>query len=338
MIDYIASREFIVLMIKIGIIFGGVMGALAYLTWIERKMMARVQMRPGPTRVGPFGLLQPIADGLKFLFKEDVIPTHANTFLYIAAPVVSLIPALLSFSVIPFGPWLQVTDLSVGLLFILAVGSLGVYGIALGGWASNSKYPLMGAMRSSAQMISYELSLTLSIVGVLMIANTLSLSQLVTSQQGTWLGFIPRWNVFIQPVAFLIYVCSAVAETNRLPFDLAESEQELVAGWHTEYSSLKFAMFMLAEYANMVTVSALATIMFLGGWSGPLFGPDWLQAALPTVWFVSKIFVFIFFYVLLRSTIPRFRYDQLMKFGWKVLLPLALANIVVTSFIVAISS
>src|SRR5437764_4407622 len=316
MIEYVTSSDFLVLMIKIIVIFGGVMGALVYLTWIERKVMARVQMRPGPTRVGPFGLLQPIADGLKFLFKEDVIPTNANTFLYVAAPVVSLIAALLSFSVIPFGPWLQVTDLSVGLLFIFAIGSLGVYGIALGGWASNSKYPLMGAMRSAAQMISYELSLTLSVVGVLMIANTLSLSQLVTSQQSTWFGFIPRWNIFLQPVAFAVYVVSAVAETNRLPFDLAESEQELVAGWHTEYSSLNFAMFMLAEYANMVTVSALATIMFLGGWSGPLFGRGWLQAALRTFWFVSKIFLFIFFYVLLRSSIPRFRYDQLMNFGW----------------------
>ncbi|HYR44554.1 MAG TPA: NADH-quinone oxidoreductase subunit NuoH [Terriglobia bacterium] len=335
--EYLTSFDFLVLMIKVIVIFGGVMSALAYLTWIERKVMARVQMRPGPTRVGPFGLLQPLADGLKFLFKEDVIPTNANRFLFVAAPIVSLVAALLSFSVIPFGPWLQVTDLSVGLLFIFAITSLGVYGIVLGGWASNSKYPLMGAMRSSAQMISYELSLTLSVVGVLMIANTLSLSQLVASQQSTWLGFIPRWNIFLQPVAFLVYVVSAVAETNRLPFDLAESEQELVAGWHTEYSSMKFAMFMLAEYANMVTVSALATIMFLGGWSGPLFGPNWLQAALPTVWFVLKIFVFIFFYVLLRSTIPRFRYDQLMKFGWKVLLPLSLANILVTSFIVAIS-
>src|SRR4051812_47870970 len=337
MIEYLTSSEFLVVMIKIIVVFGGVMGSLAYLTWIERKVMARVQMRPGPTRVGPFGLLQPIADGLKFLFKEDVIPSNANRFLYIAAPVISLIPALLSFAVIPFGPWLQITDLSVGLLFIFAIASLGVYGIALGGWASNSKYPLMGAMRSSAQMISYELSLTLSVVGVLMIANTLSLAELVASQHGTWFGVIPRWNIFLQPVAFLVYVCSAVAETNRLPFDLAESEQELVAGWHTEYSSLKFAMFMLAEYANMITVSALATIMFLGGWGGPMFGPVWLQAVLPTLWFVIKIFIFIFFYVLLRSTIPRFRYDQLMKFGWKVLLPLSLANILVTSFVVAIS-
>src|SRR5437867_6207599 len=204
----------------------------------------------------------------------------------------------------PFGPWLQVTDLSVGLLFIFATTSLGVYGIALGGWASNSKYPLMGAMRSSAQMISYELSLTLSVVGVLMIANTLSLNQLVMSQQRTWLGFIPRWNIFLQPVAFLVYLVSAVAETNSLPFDLSESEQELVAGWHTGYSSLKFAMFMLAEYANMVTVTALATIMFFGGWSCSLAGPDWLQAVLPTIWFALYIFVFIFFYVLLRSAFP----------------------------------
>jgi NADH-quinone oxidoreductase subunit H len=282
-------------------------------------------------------LLQPIADGLKFLFKEDVVPIGANRFLYIAAPVISLIPALLSFSVIPFGPAFQVTDLSIGLLFIFAITSLGVYGIVLGGWASNSKYPLMGAMRSSAQMISYELSLTLSVIGVLMIANTLSLSEIVTSQQGTWLGFIPRWNIFLQPIAFLIYVISALAETNRLPFDLAESEQELVAGWHTEYSSLKFAMYMLAEYANMVTVSALATIMFFGGWIGPVFGPPLLQMALPTVWFILKVTGFIFLYILLRSTLPRFRYDQLMKFGWKFLLPLALANILVTSFIVAVS-
>src|SRR5437016_1984762 len=225
MIEYLTSSVFLIVMIKIIVVFGGVMGSLAYLTWLERKVMARVQMRPGPTRVGPFGLLQPIADGLKVLFKEDVIPTNANKFLYIAAPVVSLIPALLSFSIIPFGPWLQVSDISVGLLFIFAITSLGVYGIVLGGWASNSKYPLMGAMRSSAQMISYELSLTLSGIGVLMIANTLSLAELVASQQRTWLGFIPRWNIFLQPVAFLVYLVSAVAETNRLPFDLAESEQ-----------------------------------------------------------------------------------------------------------------
>jgi NADH-quinone oxidoreductase subunit H len=337
MIEYLTSYDFLLLLLKIVIIFGGVMNVVGLLSWVERKMMARVQMRPGPTRVGPFGLLQPFADLLKFVFKEDVIPLQANTFLYLLAPLVSLIPAFLAFAVVPFGPSFQVTDLSVGLLFIFAVTSLGVYGIALGGWASNSKYPLMGAMRSAAQMISYELSLTLSVVGVLMIANTLSLRELVISQQSTWFGFIPRWNIFLQPVAFAVYVISGTAETNRLPFDLAESEQELVAGWHTEYSSMKFLMFMMAEYANMLAVSALATILFLGGWSGPVFGPQLLQMVLPVVWFVLKVGLFVFFYVLLRSTIPRFRYDQLMKFGWKILLPVSLANILVTSFIVAIS-
>jgi NADH-quinone oxidoreductase subunit H len=338
MIDYITSYDFVVLMIKIVVIFAAVMNVVGLLSWVERKMIARVQMRPGPTRVGPFGLLQPFADLVKFVFKEDVVPLQANRFLYIAAPLISLIPAFLSFAVVPFGPSFQVTDLSVGLLFIFAVTSLGVYGIALGGWASNSKYPLMGAMRSSAQMISYELSLTLSVVGVLIIANTLSLRELVIAQQSTWLGFIPKWNIFLQPVAFIVYVVSGVAETNRLPFDLAESEQELVAGWHTEYSSMKFLMFMMAEYANMIAVSSLATILFLGGWNGPMFGPSLLQMFLPIIWFTAKVGLFVFFYVLLRSTIPRFRYDQLMKFGWKVLLPLSLANILVTSFIVAIST
>jgi len=339
MIEYLTSSDFLILIIKMIVIFGGVMNVVGLLSWVERKMMARVQMRPGPTRVGPFGLLQPFADLLKFIFKEEVVPTQANRFLYIAAPLVSLIPAFLAFAVVPFGPSLQVTDLSVGLLFIFALTSLGVYGIALGGWASNSKYPLMGAMRSSAQMISYELSLTLSVVGVLLIANTLSLQGLVIAQKNTWFGFIPRWNIFLQPVAFLVYVISGIAETNRLPFDLAESEQELVAGWHTEYSSMKFLMFMMAEYANMIAVSALATVLFLGGWNGPMFGPQWLQTfVLPTVWFALKIGLFVFLYILLRSTIPRFRYDQLMKFGWKVLLPLSLANILVTSFIVVISS
>jgi len=336
MIEYLSSREFLILFAKMIAIFGGVMGALAYTTLLERRLMAFVQMRPGPNRVGPFGLLQPIADGLKFLFKEQIVPANANVLLYYAAPVISLIPALLSFSVIPFGPDLKVADISVGLLLIFAITSLGVYGIVLGGWASNSKYPLMGAMRSSAQMLSYELSLTLSVVGVLMISNTLSLSSLVQSQQGTWFGFLPRWNIFLQPFGFMVYVFSGIAETNRLPFDLAESEQELVAGWHTEYSGMKFAMFFLAEYANMVTVSALATIMFLGGWNGPLAGPWWLQMALPTIWFLLKVGVFLFFYILIRATIPRIRYDQLMYFGWKVLLPIALANILVTSFLVAI--
>jgi len=238
--------------------------------------------------------------------------------------------------VIPFGPDLQITDLNVGLLYIFSVTSLGVYGIVLGGWASNSKYPLMGGLRASAQMISYELSLTLSVVGVLMISNTLSLAELTVAQQGTWLGIIPKWNVFLQPVAFCVFIVSAIAETNRLPFDLAEAEQELVAGWHTEYSSMKFAMFFLAEYANMITASSVATILFLGGWNGPLFGPTWVQMALPTVWFLLKVLGFILVYMLIRATLPRIRYDQLMAFGWKFLLPLALANVIVTSFLVAV--
>jgi NADH-quinone oxidoreductase subunit H len=337
MIEYLTSRDFIILIIKIVAIFGAVMNVVGLLSWVERKVIARVQMRPGPTRVGPFGLLQPLADLLKFVFKEEVIPMQANTLLYIAAPLISLIPAFLTFAVVPFGPSLQVTDLSVGLLFVFALTSLGVYGIALGGWSSNSKYPLLGAMRSSAQMISYELSLSLSVIGVVLIANTLSLRELVISQNSTWAGFIPRWNIFLQPIAFVVYVVSGVAETNRLPFDLAESEQELVAGWHTEYSSMKFLMFMMAEYANLIAVSSVATILFLGGWNGPMFGPQWLQMVLPIVWFTVKIGLFVFFYVLLRSTIPRFRYDQLMRFGWKVLLPLSLVNIVVTSFVVAIT-
>jgi NADH-quinone oxidoreductase subunit H len=338
MIDYFTSQDFLILLLKMLIIFGGVMGGLAYMSLLERRLMAFVQMRPGPNRVGPQGLLQPIADGLKFLFKEQTVPTQANILLYYLAPVISLIPALLSLSVIPFGPDLKIADISVSLLFIFAVTSLGVYGIVIGGWSSNSKYPLMGAMRSSAQMVSYELSLTLSVVGVLMIANTLSLNEIVKTQQGAWFGFIPRWNILLQPVAFVVYMLSGIAETNRLPFDLAESEQELVAGWHTEYSGMKLAMFLLAEYANMVTVCALATTMFLGGWNGPLFGPAWMQMAVPTLWFLAKMAILILFYMLMRATIPRFRYDQLMHFGWKVLLPLALANILITSFVVAVTS
>ena len=336
MIDYLTDRVFLVLMIKMLVIFGGLISALAYMTLLERKVMAWVQMRPGPNRVGPFGLLQPLADGMKFLFKEDITPTGANAMLYVLAPVVSLIPAFLVFAVIPFGPSFQITDLNVGLLFVFAMTSVGVYGIVLGGWASNSKYPLLGGLRASAQMISYELSLTLSVIGILMIANTLSLAELVRSQEGTWIGFVPRWNIFLQPIAFVIFLISSIAETNRTPFDLAEAEQELVAGWHTEYSSMKFAMFFLAEYANMITASAMATILFLGGWSGPVFGPPLLQMVLPTVWFLAKVFVFIFIYMLIRATLPRVRYDQLMAFGWKFLLPLALANVVITSFIVAV--
>ena len=293
MIEYVTRQEFLILIAKMVAIFGGLMGALAYITLLERKLMAWVQMRPGPNRVGPFGLLQPLADGMKFLFKEDIIPNGADVAICVMAPALSLIPAFISFAVIPFGPSLQITDLNVGPLFVFAATSVSVYGIVLGGWASNSKYSLMGGLRASAQMISYELSLTLSVVGVLMIANTLSLQEIVTSQQGLWFGLVPRWNIFLQPVGFMIFLISAIAETNRLPFDLAEAEQELVAGWHTEYSSMKFAMFFLAEYANMVTASAIATILFFGGWGGPMFGPPLLQVVLPTVWFLMSVVAWI---------------------------------------------
>src|SRR5262245_34979536 len=282
MLEYITSQDFLIMILKMLVVFGGLLGAFAYLSLVERRVMAFVQMRPGPNRVGPFGLLQPIADGLKFLFKEQVRPTAANEWLYLLAPLISLVPALLSFAVIPFGPVLELTDLNVALLVVFAVGSLSVYGIVLGGWASNSKYPLIASMRSSAQMISYELSLTLSVVGVLIIANTLSLVQIVNIQSGTWLGFIPRWNIFLQPVAFFVYMIAATAETNRLPFDLAESEQELVSGWHTEYSGMKFATYMIAEYGNMTETVGIATMLFVGSWNGPSFGADSARLMLTT--------------------------------------------------------
>lgn len=332
--------------IKSIVVIAVLLGAVAYTTWLERKVVAHIQVRWGPHRVGWHGLLQPIADGLKFLFKEDIIPAQASKFVYVLAPTLAFILALLSISVIPFGSVahfgshavnMRITDLNVGLLFIFAVTSLGVYGVALGGWASSNKYSLMGGLRSSAQMISYELSLGLSVVSVLLVTGTLSLGEIVNLQSGLWFGIIPRWNIFVFPlfIAFFTYFVSAVAETNRVPFDLPEAETELVAGFHTEYGSMKFALFFLAEYANMITVSAIATTLFFGGWHGPTFGPLWLRGLLPLFWFLVKVFAFLFFYIWTRGTLPRFRYDQLMAFGWKFLVPLSLANIILTSFIVA---
>jgi NADH-quinone oxidoreductase subunit H len=296
--------------------------------------------------VGPFGIWQPLADGLKFIFKEDLTPPYAYRSLYLLAPVIALITALSSMAVIPVGPWisvgpihtpLQITDVNIGLLVILAITSVGVYGVALAGWASNSKYSLLASLRASAQMMSYEVALGLSLIGVLILSGSFSLRDIVDAQSGTWLGFIPKWNLFKgQIVAFFIYVMAAYAETNRIPFDLAEAESELVAGYHTEYSSMKFAMFFMAEYANMFTVACLASILFLGGWSGPVFGPPIVQSLLPVFWFALRVFVFIFVYIWVRGTLPRFRYDQLMAFGWKFLLPLAIANIVVTALVVAL--
>ncbi len=338
----------LVSIIKIVIALVVLLTVVAYTVWLERKLVGRIQNRWGPSRVGPFGLLQPLADGLKFIFKEDITPPYVYKPLYLGAPLLALTLALTSISVIPVGGWievagvrtpLQITDTNVGLLIILGITSLSVYGVALAGWSSNSKYSLLGSLRASAQMVSYEVSLGLSLIGVLILSGTFSLRGIVEAQAGTWWGWLPRWNIFQYPpqiVGFFIYLCAAFAETNRVPFDLPEAETELVAGYHTEYSSMKFAMFFMAEYANMVTVACLASLLFLGGWHGPQFGPPLMRALLPVFWFALRVFFFIFLYIWIRGTLPRFRYDQLMAFGWKFLLPLAIANLLVTSLLVAL--
>ncbi len=313
---------------KICLVVGLLLLAVAYLTWLERKVIGDIQVRFGPSRVGPFGLLQPIADGIKLMFKEDVVPANADRLIFFLAPALSFVPALIVFAVIPFGPSFVITDVNVGLLYVFAVASLGVYGSVLAGWASNSKYSLLGGLRSSAQMVSYELALGLSVLGVVMMTGSLSLVDIVEAQKGTWLGILPRWNIFPQFLGFVIFLISSNAELNRAPFDLPEAETELVAGFHTEYSSMKFALFFMAEYANMIAVAALATTLFLGGWRGPLLPP--------VIWFLLKVFAFIFLFIWIRATLPRFRYDQLMGFGWKVLLPLALANVMFTAALILI--
>lgn len=318
--------------IKVAVVLFAILTACAYIVWLERKLVARMQVRLGPTRVGPFGLLQPLADAIKLFSKEEIIVEQAEKWLYIAAPLIAFIPAFITFAVIPFGDTvtlfgrqidLLISDFNVGLLYILGVTSLGVYGIVLAGWSSNSKYSLLGALRSAAQMISYEISLGLSVIGVLLLTGSLSLVDIVKAQ-----GSVGDWFIWKQPVGFLLYLISAFAETNRTPFDLPEAETELVAGYFTEYSSMKFAMFTIAEYANMVTVSALATTLFLGGWQGPLLPP--------VIWFLLKVMFFIFLYIWVRATLPRFRYDQLMRFGWLVLLPVGLINVLVTALAVAL--
>ena len=334
----------LVSVIKSAVVLGVLLTAVAYTVWLERKVVGHMQNRWGPTRVGPFGLLQPAADGLKFLFKVDLTPPHVYKPLFLAAPLIAVIFALTSIAVIPFGNSitiggysipLQITDVNIGLLMILGVTSIGVYGVALAGWSSNNKYSLLGGLRASAQMVSYEISLGLSLVGVLMLSGSFSLRDIVNAQGGHFWGFIPHWNIFVQPIGFFCYLMAAYAETNRIPFDLPEAETELVAGYHTEYSAMKFAMFFMAEYANMITVACLATLLFFGGWHGPIFGPPILQALLPVFWFVAKIVAFLFLYIWVRGTLPRFRYDQLMAFGWKFLLPLALANLIATAIAVA---
>jgi NADH-quinone oxidoreductase subunit H len=311
----------------------------AFMPLVERKVSAWMQDRIGPNRVGPGGLLQPIADALKFIFKEDVVPGHVNKVLYILAPALAVVPALLVLAVIPFGPPVQVlgrtvqlaiADLDIGILFVFAISSLGVYGIVFAGWASNSKYAMLGGVRSSAQMISYEVSLGLSVVGIFMTTQSLRLTDVINYQADG------LWFCFTQPIAFLVFIVCAFAETNRLPFDLPEAETELVAGYHTEYSSMKFAMFFLAEYTGMFVFSALVAVLFLGGWDIPFLSEATLRALgnwgalLGFAAFMLKAAAFLFFYVWVRWTIPRFRYDQVMTLGWKFLLPLTLVNIVIT--------
>jgi NADH-quinone oxidoreductase subunit H len=317
---------------------GILLTAVAYLTFLERKVMSWIQLRTGPNRAGPFGLLQPAADGLKMLLKEDILPTAATKWLYIIAPAISVIPALMTFVVIPYGGSvnlfgrtieLHVTNINIALLYIFALTSLGVYGIAIAGWSSNNKYSLMGGLRSSAQMISYELALGLSIVGVLLLTGTLDLTKIVEAQISGWGGY--RWNVFLQPLGFPVFFIAALAETNRTPFDLPEADSELVAGYHTEYSSMKFAMFQMAEYLNLITSVSLSVTLYFGGWYGP--GVDKFPL-LGILYFAIKAGIFIFIIMWIRFTLPRFRYDQLMKFGWKVLLPFAIINVIVTGTLI----
>jgi NADH-quinone oxidoreductase subunit H len=319
-------------------VFVMLLSSAAGMVYAERKVAAFIQQRLGPYLVGPRGLLQPLADIVKLMFKEELRPAAADPLLFALAPILSATAAFAAFAVVPFGAEttvfglleepvrLQVADVPVAVLVVFAVASMGVYGIVLAGWSSNSKYSLLGGLRSSAQMISYELSYGLALASVLLVADSLSLTGIVDRQAGTWFGVVPRWFVFVQPVGFLVYLIAGVAETNRAPFDFPEAEQELVAGYHTEYSSMNFAMFFLAEYINMVTVSAVATDLFLGGWHGPL-----LPASLGWVWFLIKVGAILFVYVWMRWTLPRYRYDQLMRFGWKVLLPIAVLNLIVTA-------
>jgi NADH-quinone oxidoreductase subunit H len=336
--------------LKIAVVLLITLTAVAYTVLLERKVLGRMQNRWGPSRTGPFGLLQPLADGIKLFLKEDMMPLAVERPLFVAAPIIALTCALISIAVVPFGAQtlvhvnggpgvdlFQIADLNIGLLVILGITSIGVYGIALSGWASNNKYSLFGSLRATAQVISYELALGLSLVGVVLRAQSLSLRAIVNSQSAH--GAL-SWNIFggFQFVAFFIYLMAAYAETNRSPFDLPEAESELVAGYHTEYSSMKFAMFFMAEYANMITVACVATLLFFGGAGTPfghlfdsLFTHGLIHAVLPIVWFVAKVFAFLLLYIWVRATLPRFRYDQLMGFGWKFLLPVAMVNILATA-------
>ena len=351
------SLRLAVSLAQIAAVMGIVMLTVMILTLAERKVLAWMQDRMGPMEVGPYGILQPVADGLKLFFKEDIVPAGANKAMFTLAPILALVPAMIGFAVIPFGPAMTIdvfgitikpfiiSDINIGILYILAFTSIGAYGIILGGWSSNSKYSLLGGLRSAAQVISYELNVGLAIVGVLLLAGSLSLVKITEAQAGGfwhWFiwgarpdGFFP---VHTQIFAFVVFVISAVAETNRVPFDLPEAESELVAGFMTEYSGMRFAFFFIAEYANMVLVSCVAASLFLGGWNAPYpgtilgyIGLEQLAWMENVAWFTGKVYLFLFLFFWLRATLPRLRYDQLMRFGWKVLLPIALANIIVTA-------
>ena len=317
-------------LLKIAVLLNAVLVSVTFMTLLERKVIAWAQSRLGPMRVGPYGVLQAIADPIKLILKEDITPVKADRMMFTLAPILSLVPALVVFSVVPFGgdELFYITDINVGLLFIISVTSIGVYGIILAGWASNSKYPLLASLRASAQLISYEIAVTMTLVSVILTAGTLSMVGIVEAQEeaGLWFGFV-------QPVAFVLILIGGLAETNRAPFDLPEAEQELTGGFHTEYSGMRFALFFLAEYANMIVISAVVTVLFWGGWMRPFPSvealavldliPDW-------IWFFGKMFVFLYLFIWIRATLPRYRYDQLMRIGWKVLIPIAIANIVVT--------
>jgi len=336
--------------VKVAVVLVITLTAVAYTVLLERKVIGRMQNRWGPSRTGPFGLLQPLADGIKLFLKEDLTPLLVERPLFLIAPIIALTCALVSVAVVPFGAvtmfhgvdLFEVANVNVGLLVILGITSIGVYGIALSGWSSNNKFALLGSLRATSQMISYELALGLSLVGVVLRAGSLNLRTIVDSQSAH--GAL-SWNILggLQIVAFFIYLMSAYAETNRSPFDLPEAESELVAGYHTEYSSMKFAMFFMAEYANMITVSCVATLMFFGGASSPFghltdFGGPIAMELQSIFWFVFKIFAFLFLYIWVRSTLPRFRYDQLMAFGWKFLMPVAILNIILTSLAMALTA
>ncbi|MDD5543784.1 MAG: NADH-quinone oxidoreductase subunit NuoH [Acidobacteriia bacterium] len=330
---------FVIPAVQIVVVFLAVSVMVAYMTYLERKVVAFMQARLGPMRVGYWGLLQPIADAVKLMIKEDIIPAGADKLIFTLGPVITLIPAFAVFSVIPFSGsqfsvfgykvHLYITDVNVGILFILALSSIGVLGIILGGWSSNSKYPLLGSLRSAAQMVSYEVAMGFSVVSVLLYTHTLSMVQIVEAQKN--MGW---WFAVIQPIGFIIYLICGVAETNRAPFDLPEAESELVAGFHTEYSGFRFALYFLAEYANMILISSIAVTLFWGGWLAPFPNVKalaFLQVIPGLIWFLLKVYFFLYLYIWLRATLPRFRYDQLMRVGWKFLIPVAMANVILTA-------